>query len=145
MKEKAIIIDLDGTLCNTTHRQYFMEQHPKDWNSFYQHLVFDKPHEWCKEIYMRFKDHYNILFVSGRPRDYEKQTTEWLMSNGFPGALYMRDSGDFRKDSIIKEELYRRLIEPKYDVLFCIDDRKQVVEMWRSIGLTCLQCAEGEF
>lgn len=57
----------------------------------------------------------------------------------------MRKDGDFRKDSIVKEEIYREWIEPFHEVLFCIDDRKQVVDMWRSIGLTCLQCAEGNF
>jgi hypothetical protein len=57
----------------------------------------------------------------------------------------MRAEGDTRKDSIIKEEIYRAEIENKYNVLFVLDDRNQVVELWRRLGLTCLQVAEGNF
>lgn len=57
----------------------------------------------------------------------------------------MRKTGDYRKDCIVKEEIYRKDIEPIYDILFCVDDRKQVVDAWRELGLTCLQCAEGNF
>ena len=36
-------------------------------------------------------------------------------------------------------------IEPFYDVLCVLDDRDQVVRMWRHRGLTCLQVAPGNF
>ena len=36
-------------------------------------------------------------------------------------------------------------IKDKYRVLFVLDDRNQVVDMWRDIGLTCLQVADGNF
>lgn len=145
MKRKAIIVDLDGTLCNADHRKHFVESEKKDWKSFYQGISDDKINEWCSEIISKMVG-YTIVFVSGRPDDYRKETEDWLYKHlygHFP--LFMRESGDFRKDSIIKEEIYWKKIEPNYDVLFCIDDRKQVVDMWRSIGLTCLQCAEGNF
>lgn len=89
---------------------------------------------------------YEIIFVSGRPEEYRKVTQEWFSEHNFgTHKLFMRKTGDFRKDSIVKEEIYRSAIEPEFNVLFCIDDRKQVVDMWRSIGLTCLQCDEGNF
>jgi hypothetical protein len=31
------------------------------------------------------------------------------------------------------------------DILFAVDDRQQVVDMWRRNGITCLQCDEGQF
>jgi len=57
----------------------------------------------------------------------------------------MRETGSTEKDAIIKERIFRKEIEPKYDVKFILDDRDQVVKMWRSIGLKCLQVAEGAF
>jgi len=30
-------------------------------------------------------------------------------------------------------------------VLFIVEDRSSVVDMWRAQGLVCLQCAPGEF
>jgi hypothetical protein len=36
-------------------------------------------------------------------------------------------------------------IRPNYDVKYVIDDRDQVVDMWRSLGLRVLQVAPGNF
>jgi hypothetical protein len=57
----------------------------------------------------------------------------------------MRRAGDRRKDWVVKSELYREHIEPRYDVLLVLDDRDQVVRAWRGLGLTVFQVAEGDF
>jgi hypothetical protein len=41
--------------------------------------------------------------------------------------------------------LYEAHIEPHYDVQFVLEDLNQAVEMWRSLGLVCLQVAPGDF
>ena len=43
------------------------------------------------------------------------------------------------------DEIFENDIRPYYNIDYVLDDRNQVVEMWRSIGLTCLQVAEGNF
>lgn len=50
-----------------------------------------------------------------------------------------------RKDVVIKRELFDRYIRDNYQVLFVLDDRNQVVDMWRELGLKCLQVAPGDF
>lgn len=148
MKSKAIIVDLDGTLCNTQHRQHYMEGKKKNWQAFYDGLVNDEPNEWCLSLINAMEaSGHRILFVSGRPDSYKHKTVLWLNTNTSTTAykLFMRREGDFRKDSIVKQEIYRELIEPSFDVVFCVDDRQQVVDAWREIGLTCLQCAKGDF
>lgn len=151
MKKAAIIVDLDGTLCDTSHRQHHVEKTPKNWIAFYEALIHDKPNDWCERLIdsMR-KTGIEIIFVSGRPDNYRELTEGWLHDWGFslasdPHPLFMRKSGDFRKDSIVKTEIYREQIKPNFDVVFCIDDRQQVVDAWRELGLTCLQCAKGDF
>jgi hypothetical protein len=57
----------------------------------------------------------------------------------------MREAGDHRPDWIVKKEIYNNLISKEFDVKLVFDDRQQVVDMWRSIGLTCFQVAEGNF
>ena len=146
MKQKAIIVDLDGTLCNADHRKHLVENTPKDWDSFYEGLVHDKPHEWCLDLIDGMRGMAEIIFVSGRPDNYYEHTQEWLTRHGLHiWPLFMRKQGDFRKDSIVKTEIYRAHIEPIYQVLFCVDDRQQVVDAWRELGLVCLQCAPGNF
>jgi hypothetical protein len=56
----------------------------------------------------------------------------------------MRKDGDFRADNVVKQEILDAHID-KDRVLFVLDDRQQVVDMWRRNGLTCFQVAEGNF
>ena len=58
---------------------------------------------------------------------------------------FMRTAGDTRKDAVVKAELYEEHVEGRYNVVAVIDDRKRVVDLRRSLGLTCLQVAEGDF
>ena len=57
----------------------------------------------------------------------------------------MRKKDDFRKDSIIKKEIFENEINPKYNVLFVYDDRNQVVKTWRELGVKVFQVEEGNF
>jgi hypothetical protein len=57
----------------------------------------------------------------------------------------MRKKGDFRKDSVVKKEIYEKYIKDNFNILFCLDDRNQVVNMWREIGIKCLQVQDGDF
>ncbi len=55
----------------------------------------------------------------------------------------LRKDNDRRSDTEVKRELLATLDKSK--ILFVVEDRSRVVEMWRSEGLVCLQCAPGEF
>ena len=56
----------------------------------------------------------------------------------------MRPSDDNRYDDEVKLDLFERNYEKK-DVWFVLEDRQICVDMWRKLGLTCLQPAPGEF
>lgn len=164
-KTQAIIVDLDGTLANCDHRRHFVDgTHEKqDWRSFYESMTEDTVNEWCLTIIADccFVDMHGWdrapLLVTGRPEEYRQLTQNWLnktlMDSMRPNGrnvqanpkLLMRKTGDYRDDTIIKEEIYKEHIEPHYDVMFVIDDRKKVVDMWRRMGLVCLHCADGDF
>jgi hypothetical protein len=84
--------------------------------------------------------------MSGREDICKDLTETWLKTHGlFVGPLFMRKTGDRRKDNIVKRELFDSYIKDKYYVEFVLDDRSQVVAMWRDLGLTCLQVAPGDF
>lgn len=90
---------------------------------------------------------HRVVFLSGRTAGCRDATDTWLRTHVLPTfeALHMRAVGDFRKDSIVKAELFDAHVRDDYDVACVLDDRKQVVEMWRAMGLTVLQVAEGDF
>jgi len=145
--ERAIIVDIDGTLADCEHRLHFIkEQNPKDWKSFHAGVKDDKINYWCLALISGMTDMCKIIFVSGRVYESREDTCKWLFLNKIPyDLLFMREKGDYRNDDILKEEIYEKYIKDKYEILFVIDDRKRIVDMWRRKGLVCLQCAEGLF
>lgn len=149
MKIKAIICDLDGTLIDCSHRKHFVESENKDWKSFLdpENIAKDTINEWCLElIKAMYNSEYKIIFVTGRNYSTRIATENTILSlYSHHAALFMRKDSDYREDSVIKKKIYYEHIEPYYDVIFCVDDRKCVTEMWRSLGLICLQCHEGNF
>ncbi len=93
-----------------------------------------------------FLNGYDILLASGRSEQHRPQTERWLQKHSIQyTALFMRPAGDIRKDAIIKQEIYEQNMLGRYTIKFVLDDRKQVVEFWRSLGLTVLRVAEGDF
>lgn len=130
--DNAIICDLDGTLCLLNGRN------PYDAST----CDMDGLNVVVAELLVG----RNVILVSGREDKYRDKTELFLKNNDIQyKALYMRKSGDMRKDSIVKREIFDNNIRGKWNIDFVLDDRNQVVEMWRSIGLTCLQVAEGDF
>ena len=99
-----------------------------------------------KNLLDSLREEYVIFLVSGRSEACRKETEKWLTENDISyDMLFMRPEYDIRKDSIIKREIFETHIRPYYNVEFVLDDRNQVVDMWRSLGLKCLQVAEGDF
>ncbi|QHT65430.1 AAA family ATPase [Rhodocytophaga rosea] len=135
---KAIICDIDGTLALINDRN------PFDASRCEQDLV----NEPVLNIVNQYaKAGFVILLLSGRSSEHRIQTTNWLSAKGVSyDALFMRKQGDMRKDSIVKKELYESHIQGIYYIEFVLDDRNQVVDMWRKeIGLLCLQVYYGDF
>ena len=88
-----------------------------------------------------------VILFSGRDETCRNLTQEWLIENGVHyDDLFMRPKNDNRKDSLVKKELYEQHIKESYDVLFVLDDRNQVVDMWRKdLDLPCFQVNYGNF
>lgn len=151
----AIICDLDGTLALLNGRNPYDASLCED----------DIPNIPVVEtLRLYYNAGYKILFCSGREDKYKRQTINFIetyvtvdnkqfvedvmetsKSKPIEYELFMRKTDDFRKDSIIKEEIYRKNILGKYNVLLILDDRTSVVNFWRSKGLTCFQVAPGDF
>lgn len=132
---KVILCDLDGTAC------LFGDKNPYD-----RDFENDIPNQAVLRVLNELKDDHLIFFFSGRSDKYKEQTQTWLLTH-FPeyDKLVMRKEGDTRKDAVVKKEFFDEHIKDKFYVSFVLDDRNQVVELWRSLGLTCFQVADGNF
>lgn len=139
----AIIVDIDGTLALMNGRQ------PYDWDKVWTDLP-NKPVVDLVGSYLKVQQasgrECELLIVSGRDGGCREQTEEWLQRNiSFEHKLLMRPEHDMRDDTQIKSEIYHLYIENEYDVQFVVDDRQKVVDMWRELGLTVFQVADGRF
>lgn len=138
---KTIICDLDGTLALLRNRS------PYDASTAHQDAL-NSPIANILEVYSQQTLYdMKIILITGREEKYRPQTVAWLKTHGIVyEALYMRTDGDGRKDTVVKKEIYTHSMQNKYDVLFVLEDRDQVVAMWRKdLGLTCLQVEYGDF
>lgn len=148
-KPSAIICDLDGTLCEISHRLHFVRKpkgEKKNWKGFFDGMLDDKVNKWCADLLHKYGSDTKIVLCSGRPDNYRRNTVQWLEGNLIAyDDLFMRNRGDQRQDNVAKEIILDFEILTRYTPFFMIDDRSQVVAMWRKRGYTCLQCAEGDF
>lgn len=135
---EAYLFDIDGTLAHMNGKRG-----PFEWHN----VGLDDPDPAVRDVLLRLGEtEAKIILMSGRDGSCREQTEEWLERMYIDyDELLMRAPGDVRKDAVIKLELFREHVAPKYWVKGVFDDRNQVVEMWRRIGLKCYQVQEGDF
>ncbi len=135
---KAIICDIDGTLAIIEGRS------PFDATLCEQDALNEPIANIVKE---EFAKGTQIFLFTGRMDSCKTQTLNWLKKMAIPyHELVMRKSEDVRKDAIVKTEFFDAHIKDKFFVKYVLDDRNQVVDMWRlDLGLPCLQVNYGDF
>lgn len=148
----TVIVDLDGTVALHVLPDGGLLRHHHD----YRAVGWDLPNPPVITTVVALRDAgHQIIFCSGRPvhddrgRDIGALSYGWLAKHlgswALDCPLFMRAAGDKRPDDIVKREIYQRFIQDRYDVVLALDDRDRVVAMWRSLGVTCLQVAPGDF
>lgn len=135
---KAIIADMDGTLAIICGRNPYAAEHCER----------DLPNEPIIDIVRQYAQiGVKIIIVSGRKDTHKPQTENWLKANNVPyDLILMRKGNDDRGDHFVKIEIFNQHIKDKFFVQFILDDRNQVVDMWRKdLHLPCLQVNYGDF
>ena len=135
---KAVICDLDGTLSLLNGRNPYNA-------ATCDNDLLNEP--VAAALKMAKQQGYQVILLSGREDKFREPTVRFLDKHqiGYD-LLLMRTSNDFRKDNIIKRELFEGEIQGKYFVEFLLDDRNQVVDMWRKdLHLPCFQVNYGDF
>ncbi len=135
---KAVVVDVDGTLALHIGRD------PYDWRS----AGTDMPNEPVVMVLRALAaSGLAVVYVSGRSESARELTERWLADHvGLQGELHLRAELDGRRDAVVKREIYETRIRHRHEVVVVLDDRDQVVRMWRDeLGLTCLQVTDGNF
>lgn len=125
--EKAIIVDVDGTIAKMNGRG------PFEWNRVGE----DEPRWFVIDMVINYaRQGYAIIIVSGRSDECKAETLEWLTYNGVPfKELHMRHEGDYRRDSVIKEEIFWTKLADRYNIEAAIDDRPMMIRTWYELKI----------
>ena len=158
----TVIFDVDGTLADIEHRRHHVSGKKKDFNSFNKEMGNDVANEpIVKLLKMCCESGYQIIYCTGRMERDRDVTLEFLKMVHEEGGIIERESfwtfspdlimrPDERRsdpDWVVKQDMLNKILEivDKENIIFTVDDRQKVVDMWRANGLTCLQVAEGNF
>ncbi|MEU5947940.1 AAA family ATPase [Micromonospora sp. NPDC047465] len=135
---EIVLVDIDGTVAlNVSRSPYDMTR-----------VDEDEPNPAViAAVRAMHAAGYGVVFCSGRDATARPATEAWLARHvRVPYLdLHLRAVGDNRKDSVVKQEIYEHEVRDRYRVVGVFDDRQQVVRMWRALGLTVFQVAEGDF
>ena len=139
IKQKAIIVDIDGTIAKMKRGPG--QRRPYDWDRV---IEDDINPPICELIDMLFEKGIKIILLTGRDESSRKGTVKWLKLHDISwDSLYMKEKGSYEASTKTKHTTYVEEIRPHFNVLFVLEDESKVVDMWRAIGLTCIQVNEG--
>jgi predicted kinase len=141
---EVVLVDIDGTIADMG-KGLPGRRGPYDWHRVGEDTPIGPIVRLVKDLLQVGE---TVVFMSGRDESCRAETEKWLaehLTDVFQPVLYMRPAGDIRKDSVVKRELFEEHIAGRYAVRLVLDDRATVVRMWRSLGLTVLACADGDF
>ena len=165
----TVIFDIDGTLADIEHRRPFVTGKKKDFDAFNAAMGWDAVNYPIIELLWMCDDSAKqIIFCTGRMEQFREVTRDFLLDKCAFENTYHKDGECSREsieahldtflmmrpderrhdpDSEIKQDMLDEILKTvdKRNILFAVDDRKRVVDMWRSNGITCLQVAEGNF
>lgn len=134
----AILVDIDGTVAHTNGKRS-----PYDYTKVH---VDDVDEMVRATVISAHTSGRKVIFMSGREDSCREETAAWLDKYNIPhDELHMRATKDMRPDWVIKDELVREHVFPKHYVEYALDDRNQVVDHHRRMGMKVLQVQPGDF
>ena len=128
---KIILCDIDGTIADNSHRQFLLKNN-NNWDKFFLEMKNDLPiYPVINKVIDEFRDGKEIIFLTGRPSNYEKETNEWLKKYfTFEYKLVMRRENDRRNKLIVKKELFLNNFSVN-EIDYVIDNDAELLHQWK--------------
>jgi len=133
---KITILDLDNTISNDEWRISQI-----DWSTSDPKLRYHRYHQLSHADKAGNHDLFvnkSVVIFTARPEKYRDITIEWLAANAIDAAMVlMRCEGDHRPSKELKLAMFKHLrgFYSMAEIEGAYDDREDVVQMYRSLGL----------
>lgn len=136
-KPTAVIVDIDGTLCDTRSIEHLLARPGRKFDEFHEASRDCPPNLYALNYALdAYRLGHTIIAMTGRPQRFEELTTEWLNKNllvPYEGPV-MRPDSDRRPAAIMKQVMLRA-VQGFYTVVSAIDDDSTVIEMFTNNGI----------
>lgn len=121
-----ILVDLDGTLANTTYRRQLLDKGREggpDWRAYSLACADDPPIPEMLWLVRALRCRGHIVIMSGRDEAARQLTEHWLDEHGVTyHRLLMRAEGDRTKNVDLKLRWIDQLAEEGHRIRFAIDN-----------------------
>jgi len=139
MRDSAVIVDVDGTLCNVSDIRHFVTGPSKsrDFDAFHAASAQCQPiAETISWIEQMADAGHHIVVVTARMEKFRALTQEWIDRHVTrPIAdLVMRGDRDFRPDFEVKRDIHAALVQ-RFDIHHAVDDNPHVIRLWTELGI----------
>jgi phosphoglycolate phosphatase-like HAD superfamily hydrolase len=153
------IFDMDGTICDSTHRHHFLQSvdaegnvvsRPggKDWTAFFAAQKDDSVFPAIAGIMEALIASMNLVIIlTGRPEGQRAESVRWLREWSIPyHALFMRPEDNRINDNILKPiQIHTYLVDHVPNVRTIFEDRRRIVDSLRHHGFHVCHVTEGDF
>ena len=148
-KQKLIVMDIDGVFADSYAWQLkYFTNGKMDEEGYHENIADFPVNEWL----LRLVNSYvfggrHILFLSGRPLRYLRETIDWFSSNE---KLTMFDVKSEHNCTLVLEPNISqshsawkvsvlKVLETKYDIEICFDDSPHNIKAFRKAGYKAVQ------
>ncbi len=133
----AVIYDLDGCLCDTSSIQHHLEGEERNFHAFHAAAADCPPHaDVADAARADHADGRAVVVVTSREFIWRDQAIIWLEQHDIPyDGLYLRIVGDYRKDLVVKGEIWDHLVEDGFRPIAAWDDQHEVLDLWAQKGV----------
>lgn len=155
MRRECVIVDIDGTIADNAHRLPLVMGKKRDYVRYHAMTHLDTPIEPMLNMVRGIIERSTpVVFLTGRPESVRGVTEDWLDIHllsririespnlWFSTSLVMRETDDHSKSMDFKRRELDRIRESGVDPVMAIEDRADIVRMFRDEGLICLDVGE---
>ncbi len=141
-KKKCIIIDLEGTLSDHSHRAHYLAD--KNYGRYNQ-LFSDDPVNMPflrilqSQLILHGKDVY-VIMCTAKSTEYKNEVKTWLDAHNLSPLIddvSFRLKLDSRSSVLVKRDMLHK-IQENFEVLKAFDDRQDICEMFESEGIKAI-------
>jgi hypothetical protein len=135
----TVLVDLDGTICDTSGRAHLLDAKPRDWAAYSAACGSDEPIPAVLDVVEALQRSHEIILVTGRGVGARPQTEAWLKDHRIPwDSMWMREAGDNRRNPDLKKGIAEHLQQCGRTIKLAIDDHPGVATVYAELGIPTL-------